>query len=146
MSARAVTTCFTRASLAPECDPGSLSRYLGFDSLLGLRHKEGIRVEGEHHGQGATGVLFPRHLERPQYALGPHEQRRGGGRAAIHFDTNSDHPGPPSVCKAFQAPLTLLGYRAVTAAQKVGNNRYDPGAGPDRMRRRGESPSFQDAL
>src|SRR5215210_6595737 len=88
--------------------PVWLSCYLGFGPFRYVLYEESVRVEGEHHVQNAIGVLFFCHLQRPQYALGPHVQRRGGGRAAIHFDTNSDHSGPPSVCKVLPTPFTPL--------------------------------------
>jgi hypothetical protein len=124
MSERAVTACVTRASLAPARVSGSLSCYLGgpgLDPFRGTPHKERIGVEREHHVQGTTRVPFPCHLERPQDALGPHGQRRGAGRAAIHLDTNSYHSDPPSARDAPYALLHLLCYISVTGAQNIGN-------------------------
>jgi hypothetical protein len=78
-----------RSTLATSCNPvagdyseqtnesfcrfDKLSGYLAFDPFRGVRNKERIRVEREHHVQGATRVLFPRHLEGPQDAIGLHE-------------------------------------------------------------------------
>jgi len=53
--------------------PGKLSGMPGFDSFRGIPNKESMRVEREHHVQGATRVLFLRHLEGPQDAVGLHE-------------------------------------------------------------------------
>jgi hypothetical protein len=52
---------------------GTSSCFVGFDPFRGIPDKESIRVEWEHHVQGATRILFPRHLEGPQDAIGLHE-------------------------------------------------------------------------
>jgi len=52
---------------------GKSSCFVGFDPFRGIPNKESIRVEWEHHVQGATRILFPRHLEGPQDAIGLHE-------------------------------------------------------------------------
>ena len=52
---------------------GKSSCFVGFDPFRGIPNKKSIRVEWEHHVQGATRILFPCHLEGPQDAIGLHE-------------------------------------------------------------------------
>jgi hypothetical protein len=52
---------------------GKSSCFVGFDPFRGIPNKKSIRVEWEHYVQGATRILFSRHLEGPQDAIGLHE-------------------------------------------------------------------------
>src|SRR5829696_3336611 len=91
VSARVVSACFTRTSLAPVRVRRGLRYRLGFEPFRVLANEEGIGVEGEHHVQSAAGVLLLGQLERTQQTLGHHGQRPAVVLAAIYLDTDSHH-------------------------------------------------------
>ena len=124
MSARAVTACFTRASLATaRVWEAKLPSRL--DPFRAARTKKD-QVEREHHVQGTTRVLLPCSSGPAGYSR-PHEYV-GARRVAIHLNTNSYHQGLhlPTVRSI---PFYTTQYISVTAAQNVGN-KGTCGSGP----------------